>query len=308
MRKIIPALWIFLFCAALLPLSVFAGGSQDQSNAASPFDMDVLMGDISGAFAQMEAALSPSALEMTPEDEYFLGRAVAAEILKVYKPYTRNPALTAYLNNICRALAINSSKPSLFSGYWVEILDTGEICAYATPGGHIFISRGLIDCALSEDHLAAVVAHEISHIQLRHMTSIITHERSIQDLMGAAERAATIASRNLTAQERAVLFQESLGVSTNTLFLNGYHKEQEFEADRLARLLLIAAGYNPASLGDLLRILEPRLTSGNMSKTHPGPNERIASLGNLPGNIQTGTGADTQNARNGRFNSVLNRR
>jgi predicted Zn-dependent protease len=251
----------------------------------------------------MEQAAAPAAAEMTPEDEYFLGRAVAAEILKVYRPYTREPALTAYLNKICQAITVNSIKPTLFAGYQVEILDTDEICAFATPGGHIFVSRGMIACAATEDALAAVIAHEVAHIQLRHAVVIIDNERTVQQLTDAANRAAAIAARSLTPQERAVVFRESISSAANALLRDGYSLEQEFEADKMARLLLISAGYDPAALGELLMVLQIRLQGGSMSRTHPSPSLRITSLGNLQG----GTGRETVSARRARFNSAVGR-
>ena len=65
----------------------------------------------------------------TPEDEYYLGRAVAANILAVYKPYTVNTELTHYLNLICYALAINSNYPAAYNGYHVMVLDSRELNA-----------------------------------------------------------------------------------------------------------------------------------------------------------------------------------
>jgi len=244
---------------------------------------------------------------MTLEDEYYLGRAVAAEILRMYKPYTANPALTAYLNKICLAITVNSPRPSLYTGYHVEILDTDEICAFATTGGHIFISRGLIAITPSEDALAAVIAHEVAHIQLRHVAAILSNERTVQDLSAVAERAASISARHSAEAERAALFQASLTASINTLFRNGYSRDQEFEADRTARQLLINAGYDPAALGELLGILSQRLRSGNMNSTHPSPSARIATLGNVPGNVREGTGRETQSTRRPRFNRALGR-
>jgi len=301
MRKIPLVLVLtFVFCLLGVVRPVFATGQQDR-------EMDTLMKDVSDAFTQMDQAFSPSPSEMTLVDEYYLGRAVAAEILRAYRPYTANPALTAYLNKICLAITINSPKPSLYNGYRVEILDTNEICAFATPGGHIFISRGLIAIAPSEDALAAVIAHEVAHIQQRHVAAILANERTVQDLSAVAERAATIAGRSLSEQERTALFQASLSASINTLFRNGYSRDQEFEADRMARLLLIGAAYDPAALEELLRLLNQRLQPGNMNSTHPTPSVRIMSLGPLPGNIREGTGRETLSARRSRFNSALAR-
>ena len=291
-----------VFCTTSLLRPTFIEGQGNQSGNIP--DVSTIMGDISGAFSQMEEALRPSPGDMTLEDEYYLGRAVAAEILKTYRPYTADPALTAYLNKICQAIVVNSSRPTLFSGYHVEILDTNEIAAFASPGGHIFFSRGLVALAPSEDALAAVIAHEIAHIQHRHVAGILANERVVQQLNAAADRAASVAARNLTAQEQqAVLFRESLSVSVNTLFRNGYSQEQEFEADRTARLLLISAGYDPAALVEFLGILGRNSQTGNMGRTHPTPTMRISMLGNSAG----GTGQSTISARRARFISALGR-
>ena len=298
LRKISVILLALVCCAPVLVRPVFV-----EAQAGKGSDMNTLMGDVSGAFAQMNEALAPSALDMTLEDEYYLGRAVAAEILKVYDPYTADPALTKYLNKICMAITVNSVRPMLFAGYHVEILDTNEICAFASPGGHIFISRGLIACAASEDALAAVIAHEVGHIQLRHAVTIIQNERTVQSLSSAMERAASIASRNLTVQERSILFKESLTGAINILFRDGYSREQEFEADWAANLFLIGAGYDPGALGELLKVLQAKLLTGNMSKTHPSPAQRLAALKNTQG----GTGRETLSARRPRFNSTVKR-
>ena len=298
-----------VFCVFIPVNSVFTEGNQGKPGNGS--DTRTLKKDASDAFAQMDEAFKPSPADMTAEDEYYLGRAVAAQIIKTYKSYTANPALTSYLNKICQTITINSPKPTLFSGYHVEILDTNEICAFSSPGGHIFISRSLIDCASSEDALAAVIAHEVAHIQCRHVAAILANEHTVQELSAAANRAASIASRSLTAEERAVLFRQSLSVTVNTLFRDGYSREQEFEADRVALVLLKNAGYDPAALADFLKTLEKKSQTGNppgseagisfqyMNRTHPAPAERIAKLGNIPG----GSGHDTLSARKPRFDT-----
>ena len=73
---------------------------------------------------------------ITPEEAYYIGRTVAAIITKNYKIYD-SPDATRYLNKICSAITINSAMPYLYKGYYVAILDTDEINALATPGGHI---------------------------------------------------------------------------------------------------------------------------------------------------------------------------
>ena len=318
MRKTFSAVlfFVFVFCFLGLTNPAFVGAQIDWQSGGRNFgmgggslDMESLRRDAAGALALMDEALRPSPIEMTLEDEYFLGRAVAAEILRTFRPYTSNPALTAYLNKICLAITINSPKPTLFSGYWVEILDTDEIYAFATPGGHIFISRGLIDIVPSEDALAAVIAHEVAHIQLRHMASIMAEEHLVQELRAVSQRAAIIAGRHLTEQERTALFQASLTASISTLFRHGYSREQEFEADQKARILLINAGYNPAALEEILGILDQRHSPGNLSRTHPSPAMRIANLRSvpLPATSRVYLDPATIAARASRFNAIVGR-
>jgi Zn-dependent protease with chaperone function len=68
---------------------------------------------------------------------------------------------------------LGETSPDFIIGIGIDDMNTGEINAFATPGAHIFLTRGLAECAGSEDALAAVIAHELAHIQLRHAEAII---------------------------------------------------------------------------------------------------------------------------------------
>ncbi|MDR1617979.1 MAG: M48 family metalloprotease [Treponema sp.] len=261
-------------------------------------------GDITNAFAEMDRAFEDTGdEELTQEDEYFLGRAVAAQVLSAYQAYDRDPAMVSYLNNICQAIVINSSRPDTFNGYHVGILNTKEINAIATPGGHIFVTRGLLECADSEDALAAIIAHEVAHIQLHHAASIIADQQLANDLSQVAGRAAAMASRGSALKERTALFGRSIGVMVNTLFKNGFAQEQELEADATAAGLLKSAGYDPSALIVVLRTLEKLqpLHPGGFNTTHPSPAVRIASLKNIP------AGSRVNASRNARFASFQRR-
>jgi predicted Zn-dependent protease len=140
-------------------------------------------------FADMEKIFNGLNEVYTPEDEYYIGRAVAANILAAYKPYTMNPQLTHYLNLICQVLVVNSSMPAIYNGYFVTILNSSELNAFASPGGHIFITKGLIEEVHSEDALAGIIAHELAHIMLRHGMKIINETRFESEIDSMAQRA-----------------------------------------------------------------------------------------------------------------------
>lgn len=210
--------------------------------------------------------------DITPEKEYIIGRAVASSALGTYSLY-ENPAATRYVNKICAVLTANSEKPYLYKGYFVAILDTDEVNALSTPGGHILITRGLMECAESEDALAAVIAHEIAHIQLEHPIQAI---RTSRVLNATTNVMSEIQSVNKEYSSQTLMeFNETRNQIYTTLIQTGFSKAQEFDADNYAMNLMSSAGYNPDCMIDLLKILEKNTSKAGWSKTHPKPSERI---------------------------------
>ena len=228
------------------------------------------------AISVTSQAVSNAAETITPEQEYYIGRAVGANILNSYSLWKDNAALTAYLNLICNVIAINSPRPDIYNGYFVMILDSDEINAFATPGGHIFVTRGLVACAESEDALAGVIAHEVAHIQLQHGLKAIKNARMNQALIATGSAAV---SEALPLGELTSIFTESIGEVINTMVISGYSQSQEFEADNMAVSLMEASGYDPAGLMMMLRTLERNYnpSGSGFGKTHPTPARRIAN-------------------------------
>ena len=240
--------------------------------------------------------------EITPEQEYYIGRAVAANVLTSYRLQPTSSSMTSYVNKIANALIINSPRPEIFSGYHVAILDSDEINAFATPGGHIFITRGLINCATSEDTLAAVIAHEVAHIQLQHGLKAIKNSRFTQALLITGTSAAGAAG-NATVSELAGTFGDSVNEIVSTLVTNGYSRTQELDADSFAMGLMSLAGYEPSSLIDMLQVLERNQGShpGGFNNTHPTPTQRISNARNTVGNYDV---PDTRSYRQARYGAV----
>ncbi|MBP5451887.1 MAG: M48 family metalloprotease [Treponema sp.] len=221
------------------------------------------------------SSMSKAAEEFTPENEYFIGRSVAANLLTNYKIY-ENKGLESYLNKICQALVVNSEDPYLFNGYHVKILDTTEVNAFSTSGGHIFVTRGLLSCAESEDALAAVIAHEIGHIQLKHSIKSIKKSRNTEAVKATLN--ATMSSIGLS--DLANDLDDMVGDAISDMVNNGYSKSQEYDADKLAVELMALAGYNPDAMVDMLNKMAElqKGKKGGFYKTHPSPKDRISHL------------------------------
>jgi predicted Zn-dependent protease len=240
---------------------------------------------------------------LTPEEEYYLGRAVAANILVVYKPYTANVELTNYLNLICQALVINSAQPAVYNGYHVVILDSRELNAFSTPGGHIFITKELIDIVLSEDALAGIIAHELAHVMLKHGLKMIDGFKIVWEMDAMAGQAASFSGNE---EARVVSFRNSVSEIFDVMIKSGFSQPQEFEADTLAVKLLADAGYSPDGLLEMLNVLKTvqNSQSGGFFASHPATNERIA---NVQRQITSYRTADNSFTRRERFLRIMGR-
>jgi len=222
-------------------------------------------------------AFSSAAEEINPEQEYYIGRAVAARLLSTYNIYNKKPALTTYLNNICAAITVNSPYPNIYNGYHVAILDSNEINAFATPGGHIYVTLALVNAAKTEEELASVIAHEVAHIQLKHSIKAIKNSRFTQALLVTGTAVAGTAG-GMDVKQLTDVLNDSFMEIVQTLVSNGYSQDQEFDADSTAMSLMAGAGYNPSGLTNLLMSLGAvqRGDSG-FGKTHPSPADRIVN-------------------------------
>lgn len=114
--------------------------------------------------------------DITPEQEHYLGRSVAAVILSRY-PCSQHRSAQKYVNLLGQSLAQVSDRPETFGGYHFLVLDSDEINALSAPGGFIFVTKGLIRCCKTEDAMAAILAHEIGHVQRRHGLQAIQESR-----------------------------------------------------------------------------------------------------------------------------------
>ena len=150
-------------CCSPVPKAKSAAGT----GIAAGGRRDLLSGDQAESILRGAKAVQKTWQDLTPEQEYYIGRAVAAQVFQTYRPLDR-PAANAYLNLFGQSLAVFSDRPETFGGYHFLLLDSDEINAFAAPGGLILVTRGMVRCCENEDELAAVLAHEICHVEKKH--------------------------------------------------------------------------------------------------------------------------------------------
>lgn len=231
-----------------------------------------------GAITSSVQAIGKAARPLGDDEEYYVGRAVAARLTSTYPVY-RNTRLTDYLNLIGQTIALHTDKPTTFGGYHFALLDSPEVNAFACPGGMILITRGMLASVKSEDELAAVLAHEIAHVIHRDGVAAIRSSRWTEALTIIGSQAAREFGPRETAQ-LVSLFEGSIDDVFKTLVVNGYGRDQEKDADTAALGYLAAAGYDPQGLvGYLTRLQQGgKGSSGGIFTTHPGTDERLENV------------------------------
>jgi predicted Zn-dependent protease len=219
-------------------------------------------------------------------EEYYIGRSVAANIVAKY-PVLDNEELTNYVSLVGNTVALNSNMPVTYGGYHFAILDTEEINALACPGGVILLTKGLIDSLENEDELAAVLAHEVAHVNNRDGISTIVAER--KSSMGTLflkepfRIAGTITPAELSQVSN--LFIQAIDSVFDTVAVNGYSDAQELEADKDALVFLGKSGYDPSALLNYrTRLAEKKGTTLTLKmENNPSPFERAENIKlNLP--------------------------
>jgi predicted Zn-dependent protease len=183
-----------------------------------------------------------------------------------------NDAVQRYVNNVGRWLASQTERPDL--PWHFGVLEAPQLNAFATPGGNIFITRGLFERMKSEAELAGVLAHEIAHVLKKH------HLKAIQKT-AQLELAGTAVS-TLARQDRNTANREKLLGAGTELFSRGLDKSDELEADRLGVVIAARGGYDAYGLPSVLQTLQAMNPQDSglalMFKTHPTPAERLGAL------------------------------
>lgn len=178
---------------------------------------------------------------MSPEQERQVGQEQDPQIKKEFGGAYSDAELAAYVTQIGKKLAATSEMPNL--DFKFTVLNTPDINAFALPGGYVYVTRGLIALAENEAELAGVIAHEIGHVTARH--SAERYSRGTAIGLGAAVLGALTDSQ-------AVSDLANLG---SQLYLKGYSREQEFQADTLGVRYLSRAGYETGAMASFLQKL-----------------------------------------------------
>ena len=237
-------------------------------------------GELLKSAVKVKNSIGNAVKDLTPSQEYYLGRSISAELLSKY-PVKALPQENRYLNLIGKTLVLNSEHPEAYPNYHFLILDTEEINAFAAPSGFIFISKGMIRLCQNEDDLAAVLAHEVSHILHKDaLKSIDTSRIAEVGTTLSGEVIKTVTANTQILSRLAAKFQGSVDDITQNLVNTGYGRSTESNADKTAVELLQKSGYNAEGLLRVLERLKAKSSStkGGFLATHPDTDDRIEAV------------------------------
>ncbi|MBN4082554.1 M48 family metalloprotease [Mariprofundus ferrooxydans] len=194
---------------------------------------------------------------MSEKAELALGLKLAKQYNQQLPLLDEKDPLSVFVNEVGQRVATVADRPELF--YHFRVVDDATINAFALPGGHIYIHRGLLNHLNSEAELAAVLAHEIGHVTARHAVQRYTQIQAYQLGM-------MVTSIFVPMQPGASSLTDLLAAS----FISGYGREQELQADDLAIKYIPKAGYDPAAVIQLLATLKRLEEIDNKEKKDAG--------------------------------------
>ena len=205
------------------------------------------------------------------QDDVKLGRQAAQEAEGQF-PLLRDETVRSYVENVGRRLV--SAIPSEFQHpefqYYFKVVNARDINAFALPGGPMYVNRGMIEAARTEGEMAGVMAHEISHVALRHGTAQASKGQKYGLLAGIAGIAGTIFGGPGVGQ---------LAQAPFAVYMLKFSREYETEADVLGAQIMAQAGYDPRDLAQMFRTIEQQGGGGGgFLSDHPSPSDRYARI------------------------------
>ncbi len=204
-----------------------------------------------------------------------IGKQSAVEIEKKI-PVLNEANSTRLVQRIGARLAAQA--PGAKYPYRFKVVNLSDLNAFALPGGPVYVHRGLIEQVRTEGELAGVIAHEISHVALRHATHQATQATLAQAGAGLLGRLLGAQSDNNTGKVFGVVG----GLGLNTLFLK-FSRTSEEEADEMGARMMARAGYDPREMANFFGFMrqqagrDPSKVSVFLS-SHPAPVNREQAI------------------------------
>jgi Zn-dependent protease with chaperone function len=262
------------------------GGSNWRARLRVLFAAALALACVPQAWAQ-RSTLKPPWNVHSPDYDVKVGKQ-AAQILERRLPLCNDPKVDAYLTNLGMKLVAKLPTRGRQYPWEFHCVNSKEINAFALPGGYVFVNRGAIEVSDNEAQLAAVMAHELSHVALRHGTA---QESKTEIMQGAAG----IFSAIFGGSAGGALLTQGVALGAGGVLLH-YSRSDETQADVLGTQALYDTGYDPRAMAQFFEKLESETKGKNPPQflsDHPNPGNRVDrvaeevdKLGGVPQNAK----------------------
>ncbi len=275
MRRAPAAILLMAACSALrsLPGSDIASGALSRE---AERNRDRIARNLVGVVQSGEYKKKAS---FSMEQEFYLGKSVAADVVTRLGGRALPPghAASRYLRDVGTVVALAAAelreqddRPYPLKGYRFILVEASQVNAVGMPGGFVAVTSGAFRAVRGEDELAAVLAHEIAHIQKGHAIRPVEVAREQENLTSAMLAG--------TSPVVHTFFGKAVSAAADFVLDKGYGKANELEADAFAARILSRAGYDPAALSAFLSRLTGAAAEGGFFQRHPPAAERVAAL------------------------------
>ena len=215
---------------------------------------------------------------LTREQEMQMGKEAASQVQREME-VVNNPEVEAWLNQIGQQLA-KTPQANAYP-YYFKLVNEDSINAFALPGGPMFVHTGLIKAAANEGEVAGVLAHEMSHVALRHGAAQMSKQQTWGSIFGAAQAAAGILGGSGGCGMMCQAAQMGVGLGGNSLLMK-FSRGYERDADLNGARMMASAGYDPIGLPNFFEKLKAQSGGTNEPKglqlwlsSHPATGNRI---------------------------------
>jgi len=213
---------------------------------------------------------------LSDSNEVALGRQINQQLLSQEVRLYRNSSVASYIDEIGQALVPYSSRSDI--PYVFQVVEDSQVNAFATMGGYVYVTTGLIQTADNEAQLASVIAHEIGHIASRH---------AVKQMREQALQAGVLTAAGLSRNDAVAIGVELAINRPNS-------RQDELEADEEGLTTLVQAGYAPSAMVAFMEKLLRQSSVPSFLSTHPATSTRIERLNALidPATANSGGGLD----------------
>ena len=210
-----------------------------------------------------------SLIIISDEEEVAIGKEVDADVRSKEKIFG-DAQWQSYLNEVGQKIVNVSDRQGI--EYHFAVIESDQINAFATPGGYVYFYTGILKLMDNEAEMAAVLAHEISHVVARHSVQHLQKALGIQLLASVA-----------LGEKSAGTLGQITGVLAG-LWLNGYGRSYELQADEYGVYYMKEAGYNPDGARTMFHKLATLSGDGQqgwfekLTSSHPDTQERLSKI------------------------------